>query len=77
MNISAHVDGSGTLSPEIVGGGVTVKPAPVLSNTAPSSFAPPRVVVPNRSPLASAISPAKGFWPLEPLKLTSVVGALA
>ena len=31
--------------------------------------------MPNRLPLASAISPATGSAPLEPLKLTSVVGS--
>ena len=49
-----------------------------ISNTVPSPFAPPRSVVPNRSPLASAIRLADaGLAPLVPLKLTRVVGVLA
>jgi hypothetical protein len=48
-----------------------------ISNTVPSPFAPPRGVVPNKSPLASVVSPASGYCPLERLKVTRVVGVLA
>ncbi len=56
---------------------VVTKPLSVISNTVPLLLAPPAEVVPNRSPLASAIRPATGDAPSAPLKLTRVVGALA
>ena len=45
------------------------------SNTVPELEAPPRPVVPNRSPCESMTSPASGFCPLTslPLNDTSVV----
>ena len=39
------------------------------------NFAPPACVVPNKSPWASAISPAVGRAPFGPWKLTRVVSA--
>ena len=39
-------------------------PLSVISNTVPSPFAPPARVVPNRSPAASAIRPARGLCPV-------------
>src|SRR5262249_22246956 len=47
-----------------------------ISNTVPGPFgslAPPRDVVPNRSPAASAIRPPIGLAPSKPWKLTRVL----
>ena len=62
-----------------LGGGVSAvtKPLSVISNTVPSPFAPPPLVVPKRLPLASAIRFSIGAAPSVPLKLTRVVGVLA
>ncbi len=64
-------------SPMLFQRSVTINPAPVSSNAVPLLSTPPEKVVPNKSPLASAIKPPCGYAPLLSLKLTTVVGVLA